>query len=535
LFEGTIGGALLAAARRHADRPALVARSETLTYRQLFERALGIAFGLRALDLRSGDRVAFLAQRDATAYASLLGVLIAGGAYVPLNTRFPAQRNAAILRSSEARAVILDANCAESLESLLGELPAGLAVVTPESGPTTGFGAHRRIDSGQVAPRSLEGERHCGGLAADPAYLMFTSGTTGAPKGVPISHANLAAYLAAMSQVFSLTTEDRVLQAVDLTFDLSVHDMMFAWLAGATLYVLPENATILAPRIIAEQAITACQLVPSAAAQAVQRGLLRPGELPSLRVSMFGGEALPLSVAQAWREAAPDSRLLNCYGPTEATIHTSVFEFTSACPTDYPVVPIGSALDGQQIEICDSAGAQLDAGETGEIWLAGRQITEGYWRAPQIDAEKFVTLRGHRWYKTGDLGRLVEPHGVVFAGRADRQVKLRGYRVELQEIEGAVRKASARSEVAVIAWPINDGGTADGCVAFVADVNLDAPEALARCRRLLPPYMTPDRIVLIDAIPLNQNGKTDYNRLAAHPALRSPEAARPVHRSGIAG
>lgn len=532
MFEGTIGEALLAVASRHADRPALTAKGQTLSYRELFERALGIANGLEALGLRRGDRVAFLTQRTTAAYTSPLGILLAGCAYVPLNPRFPAERNRLILQSSEARALIVDAACAAALATMLGELDPDVAVVAPEEGTIAGFDGRVRLDAARVAPLPLDsGCRAIGGPSGDTAYIMFTSGTTGAPKGVPISHANVASYLGAMSQIFSLSTADRVLQAVDMTFDLSVHDMFFTWLQGAALYSLPENATILVPRIIEEQAITACHLVPSAAAQAAQRGLLRPGAMPSLRITILGGEALPYSVARDWCEAAPNTRLFNLYGPTEGTVYIASFEFTADCPTNYPVVPIGLPLHGEHIEACDVDGAPLPTGETGELYLAGPQMTAGYWRAPHLDAEKFVTLRGRRWYRTGDLGRFVEPYGFIFAGRADRQVKIRGYRVELQEIEGALRTACARREVAVIAWPINDGGTADGCVAFVADLELDVEATLSRCRRLLPPYMTPDRIVLVDAIPLNQNGKTDYKALLSHPALSSSKAARPVHKS----
>jgi D-alanine--poly(phosphoribitol) ligase subunit 1 len=504
VFKGRLGAALLTASQRHADRTALRAQGETLNYDQLFHRALGIAAGLREIGVASADRVAVLSHRSATAYASILGVVLAGGTYVPLNTRFPSHRNQAILSASGARALILDAACAADIALVLGDVPQGVAVLTPET-------PRPQTVTDRIA-RELADDNE--GAADDPAYLMFTSGTTGAPKGVPITHANLAAYLDAIFPVVTLGPDDRVLQSVDLTFDLSVHDLMLTWLNGAALYAVPENAAILAPRLIAQNDITACLIVPSTAAQAAQRGLLTPGSLPSLRFSQFGGEALPVSLARAWGEAAANSRVFNLYGPTEATINFATFEFNPSQVMDYPIVPIGRPLDGQRMAIFDSDGAPLAHGHTGEIYLAGSQLTAGYWRAPHIDAEKFVILHGERWYRTGDLGRLVEPHGYVFAGRADRQVKIRGYRVELQEIEGALREACGREGVAVIAWPVTADGVADGSIAFVAGSDLDTKAALTRCRETLPPYMTPQKIIQIEAFPLNANGKVDYRALA---------------------
>ncbi|MGE5270458.1 MAG: amino acid adenylation domain-containing protein [Thiohalocapsa sp.] len=533
MINGDIGSSLLSAARRHADQPALWALGERRSYRELFEAAAGIAAGLNRIGVAPGGRVGVLSHRSTTAYTGILAALLAGCAYVPLNTRFPKERNRTIAAAAECAAIILDDACAERLDDCLGELDGelggdldrGLILITPESDAVRLPGRRRlaRGDLGAVALEHAEvpvGDR--GGAAGDdPVYILFTSGTTGAPKGVPISHANLAAYLPAIHQHVPLAVGDRVLQAADLTFDLSAHDMFLTWLNGAEPYSVPENATVLAPRLIAEHRVSACLLVPSTAARAREQGLLAAGRMPSLRHSLFAGEALPVTIAEAWQEAAPNSAVFNLYGPTEGTIHVSYFRFDRAAALPSAVVPIGRPLGRQRMALF-AEGSEVADGQTGEIYLHGPQMTVGYWRAPQLDAEKFVTIDGVRWYKTGDLGRWTEAHGVLFGGRADRQVKIRGYRVELQEIEGVLRRASGREQVAVIAAPLTADGAADGCVAFVvgppSGKGGDGDALRDACRRALPPYMVPSDIVFVTELPLNPNGKTDYKALYRHRA-----------------
>jgi amino acid adenylation domain-containing protein len=528
IFDGGLGAALVASARRHADRPALWAVGDRSSYRELFERAGGWAVGMRERGLEPGDRVCILSHRTTTAYAGVLAALLAGCTYVPLNTRFPRERNQAILASADAGALVADDESAGDLETLTAGLLRPPLVVTPER-KCTAPDRVRRLGPSDLSPVPLDRLAAADpGDPNSPAYLLFTSGTTGAPKGVPISHANLAAYLSSIHPLVPIAAADRVLQAVDLTFDLSAHDMFLSWLNGAELYSAPENATILAPRIIAEHKLTACLLVPSAAARAREQGLLERHPMPSLRYSLFAGEALPVSVARAWCEAAPNSALYNLYGPTEGTIHVSQFRFDPARELPSAVVPIGWPLGDQRMVLFDADGREVPAGDTGEIHLAGPQMTRGYWRAPHLDAEKFATIGGVRWYKTGDLGRHLDRYGILFGGRADRQVKIRGYRVELQEIEGVLRNATRREQVAVIAWPLSPDGIADGCIAFVAGAEMDAASLRAACRTALPPYMVPNELVFVPELPLNPNGKTDYKALYSHDALTR-------HRPGRGG
>jgi amino acid adenylation domain-containing protein len=516
ILKDGLGAALLSAALNHPDQQALWADDETLTYRALFERAGALASLIRKLGVPAEHRVAILSHRTISAYVGVVGALLAGCTYVPLNTRFPADRNMAILKGSGAAALVLDQRAAEEIDTLLGEPDSTVHVVTPDEAPgvATSFTLHRSSFP-TISLEAVEAVRVDPDL---PCYLLFTSGTTGTPKGVPITHGNLGSYLPAIHKHVPIGASDRVLQCVDLTFDLSVHDMFLTWLNGAQLFSAPENASIFAPRLIASHQITASLLVPSTAARALQEGLLESNRMPTLRYSLFAGEALPVSIVEAWRDAAPNSAVFNLYGPTEGTIHTSWYKVDPSRPLNMPVVPIGWAVGGQRMEIFE-AGRPVPAGEIGEIYLTGPQMTPGYWRAPHLDAEKFTMIDGVRWYKTGDLGRYSQEHGVIFAGRTDRQVKIRGYRVELQEIEGVLRKASGTEHVAVIAWPITAEGIAEGCVGFVVGAQRDVPSIRRLCREALPAYMVPSEVFAIDELPLNTNGKTDYTALYRHHAL----------------
>ena len=508
-----LGDALLASAFRHCDRPALWADDEHLTYRQLFEQAARIAEGLAGAGIPTGSRVAILSRRSTTPYASIIGILLAGCTYVPLNPRFPPERNRLILGASEAVAVILDAQCVGALDTYLGAIPETVIAFAPESDARPVHKGKALTHSDLPSPK-LEAIRTRPVTDPDqPAYVLFTSGTTGTPKGVPISHSNVGHYMEGIRPIAPLGPEDRVLQLVDLTFDLSVHDMFLTWLSGAQLYIMPENGSILVARFVREHGITACMLVPSTAAQARDRGLLKADSMQSLRHTLFLGEALPSEVARAWAKAAPLSKVFNTYGPTECTILVSSFEFHADMQVEVPVLPIGHPLSSATMGVFDPSHRPLPPGEAGELYLGGPQMTRGYWRAPHLDADRFVVVDGERWYRSGDIGQFDPQVGFLFSGRADRQVKINGYRVELQEIEGAIRRVCDREQVAVVAWPVMSESNATGTVAFIAGDELNVEDILGRAAKQLPPYMVPARIFFVEHLPLNANGKVDYKAL----------------------
>lgn len=515
-----IAADLVAASGRNADRPALWVNGKTLTYKDLFRDAMRLAAALMHRGVQRGDRVAILSQRSSTAYLSVLAALLAGATYVPLNPRFPVERNRSILRLSGARALIVDQRNLGFAVASSDDSDGPQIILAPES--RRGVETSINLTSAEELPAIADADEMDLGASGDAlAYLLFTSGSTGVPKGVPISHGNLAAYVANITEVAGgIGPGDRLAQLADLTFDISVHDMFASWLNGACVISIPENASLMATRFVQDHEVTGWFSVPSTAGMLKQTGLLLPNSMPSLRFTFFCGEALAGQVAEAWAMAAPNSALWNLYGPTEATVAFTAFRYRPGQAEPPPVVALGVPYPGQEIELFSpDAPSAVAEDAVGEICLCGTQVTQGYWQAPDLNAQRFFHANGKRWYRTGDLGRRSRAGGFLFAGRVDHQVKIRGYRVELQEIEFVVRRASGADVVAVIPWPLAGDGGATGCVAFVARPGGDAVAIQAECKRVLPDYMVPARIVFLREMPLNPNGKVDYVRLASHETL----------------
>jgi len=510
-----LGKLILEKARTNPHRPAVWARGETLTYGELIQRAGGMALLLDENGIGPDDRVAILSERTTTLYSAIVATLINGSAYVPLNPRFPVARNQQILESSGARALI----CSESQRTLLDEIGESLpdleTVILPESESRSSTGV-RELIAADLMRADISTRFNCEAAPGELAYLLFTSGTTGIPKGVPITNANVLAYLRGIRSTCEIGPEDRVLQIADVTFDMSVHDLFLAWTSGAFLFCAPENATLFCSRFVAEHDLTHWFSVPSAAALIRQAGLLDPDCMPSLRFTFFCGEALTGAVAEAWGAAAPNSDIINLYGPTEATVAVGGYRYGPGQANPPAVVSLGHPFPEQAMALFDSAG-QPATDEAGEICLSGSQVTSGYWKAPELTAERFFEAQGRRWYRTGDLGRFVDGEGFSYLGRADRQFKIRGYRMELQEIEAAVRKATGCELAAVLPWPVEESGAALGCIAFVVGPEV-APTALEKCRQMLPEYAAPSCILTIQEMPLNANGKFDYRALSDHAA-----------------
>jgi D-alanine--poly(phosphoribitol) ligase subunit 1 len=507
-----LGRRILAAAARHSRRVAVTAYGEELTYDEFASRAACLARSLTEVGAGvPGTTVAILTDRSCETYLAVAAVLFAGAAYVPLNPRFPLARNRQILESSAATALIVDAPNAALLPEMLAGADNAPTVVAASAGALTVIPPHLSrigpaVSASPVAPPRGDG---------DLAYLLFTSGTTGVPKGVPITHGNVAAYLRAAAALSGIGYEDRLIQVVDLTFDLSVHDMFLTWCHGAALHSVPERASLLALRVAAEDRITGWMSVPSTAALAYQ--LLAPNMLPELRFTFFCGEALPTSLAAAWGAAAPNSAIYNLYGPTEATVAISGFRVAGAGALAGGVVPIGEPFPGQKMALFDERGSRAEAG--GEICVSGSQVTSGYWNAPDLTATRFFEHRGERWYRTGDQGHYDPAVGFVFAGRTDHQVKIRGFRVELQEIEAVVRTGSGSALVAAVPVIPDGGAAAIGCAVFVVGDEARRCEIWHTCRRQLPDYMVPLELFFVAELPVNANGKTDYARLRSLPEV----------------
>lgn len=478
----------------HPDRVALVANEAEYSYRDL------ASVGPRLSDLAPGPgarRVAILADRDIAYYAAVFSSICLHWTYVPLNPAWPVERIRGVLDRAELDFLIVDAGTRAKFASLWEEQGArgfGIFDLAFADGDWR-VQSMRPISNERAPVREGDGSY---------IYIMFTSGSTGEPKGVPITFENVESYVRGVSSLHRFTSDDVFAQIPDLAFDLSVHDLMVCWFYGGRLVSVPSGAAGFAPRFIRKYGCTITAMVPSAAAQSKINGLLAPGTMPSLRASFFCGEPLSGPLAKSWAEAAPNVVVYNLYGPTEATCAVSAFAFDPAEHADFPTLPLGKPWGDQRMALSES----------GEIMLSGPQLAPCYLNDPARTAEKFPAVDGRRWYLTGDRGSYDDAHGYLYLGRLDSQIKLRGYRVELGDIEAHLRAVTGTDFAAIV--PVDKAGPSsyNQLVAFVCGSDVGEPEISGRLKELLPPYMMPNRVIAVASMPQNANGKIDRGALA---------------------
>jgi amino acid adenylation domain-containing protein len=499
-------------------RPALELGDDILTYEQLWNYAGKITARLNETLAPEESVVALLASRSVAAYGGILGILASGRGYCPLNPKFPLDRTLIMLKASGCRTLVVGQECAAILDQLLPLLDATqkFNIIFPDLAGIS-LAKHHLTTAGDLTKIADPVEPNPN--PDSTAYLLFTSGSTGVPKGVAVSQSNACAYMEYARRRFRFSKDDRCSQNFDLTFDLSVHDLFACWDAGATLVPYSEQ-TLTPATLIEEKELTCWFSVPSVAMFASKVGMLTPGAFPTLRWSLFCGEALSATLAEAWQQAANNSIVENLYGPTEATIAITWYRWNSQISPAECVsglVPIGWPFDGQQICAVNDNLEVVPTGENGELCLGGSQVTRGYLNDPEKTAKSFVKLphTGEKiWYRTGDLVKMDDRGCAYYLGRRDFQVKISGYRVELQEIDLVLREA-AKSELAVaIPWPLSEG-SASGIVGVVSgsDPANDA-EVIKACQTRLPRYMVPTRLYHFQQIPLNVNGKIDRGKIA---------------------
>jgi D-alanine--poly(phosphoribitol) ligase subunit 1 len=498
---------------RFPDHLALSVDDQRLSYARLRQVVQPFAVWLRRNARQVPPRVGILASRSLSTYAGILGTSWAGGVYVPMSTKLPEDRLIQLLGRVRADVLVVDAESMPVLSErvvphcplLIASLEHGTSVVTPHT-KIAGRDALPAFDPrDQPVPVKLE----------DLAYIIFTSGTTGTPKGVMITAGAVAHFISVMQERYGLQPSDRVAGMTETTFDISVFDMFVTWSCGGSLHVVPSTQLMAPAGFVRDRKCTVIFTVPSVISGMRRMKMLRAGLLPTLRYSLFAGEPLPVTSAQAWKEAAQNSVVDDLFGPTEATvvcIGQRFFGPENATP-NRGVVAIGVPFPGMQAGIVGSSLQFLPDGEQGELLLGGPQLSSGYLDEKSLTSEKFPVLGGYRWYRTGDLAYRDLTGTFHHLGRIDNQVKVRGLRVELEEVEAYLREVCETDSVAAVAWPI-DHGSANGIVAFVGgQMGTDAPDVARQIRNRLPSYMVPSTIHRLDSLPLNANGKVNRKEL----------------------
>jgi amino acid adenylation domain-containing protein len=503
------------------DRPALEVDAVAYSYQDLGERSAALAATLQRHSERSDPQLtAVFGHRSLTAFSGILGALFRGGGYVPLNPTFPVDRSRSMLERSECRAVVVDAAAGRQLPDLLRDSPLSLVVILPDlddvSELATELEGHTVLGAGDLLAASAWDP-----APVDPeaiAYLLFTSGSTGVPKGVMVAHRNATAFIDIVAERYAIDEHDRFSQTFDTTFDLSVFDLFVAWERGACVCCPSQAQKLLPAKYIQQSEISVWFSVPSTGVLMNRLRMLKPGQYPSLRWSLFCGEALPSEIVEAWAAAAPESTVENLYGPTELTIACTQYRWDPEHSREHcelGLVPIGEPYPGMQVLVVDENLRPVAPGGTGELLMTGPQLTPGYWCDADKTAAAFIQPpdQHETFYRTGDRVRRADGDTpMVYLGRMDNQIKIQGYRVELGEIEAVIREEAGVDVAIAIGWPETPAG-ADGIVVFVSDPDCDLGSVHQQAKARLPNYMAPREIRSIDDFPLNANGKVDRNAL----------------------
>lgn len=454
--------------------------------------------------------VILIGSKSFFTYAAMLGIITAGSYYTPLNEIFPLERNINIIKLSKAKILILDYTDFSGYEEILNNIN-GYSIICPDEHYeflTNKFTNHTFYKAQNYNNNLLKAEKN------DAVYMLFTSGSTGIPKGIKISHENLSNYCNVSKKRNNVESSSKLLQMHDITFDYSVHNIFLSFLYGACLHIINKNIKINPFKYMNEHQITHAAFVPSSLLIMKKMRLLKENSLPYLKYVCFCGETLPFDNALLIAKAAPNAKLENIYGPTEATVACTYFEFnadTKELPEYHGSMPIGKAYDGMEVFLVDNNKNIID-NSIGQIVLSGKQLSKGYVNNQEQTKEKFIQINNKDYYLTGDLGTWVNGE-LVFLGRNDAQVQIKGYRVELYEIENALSKIDNIISCAVLPAPA-DAVTYESLTAFITVKNsIDNNEIKIILSQKLPDYMLPNKYIVLDNMPLNANGKIDKIQL----------------------
>ena len=538
-----------AQAQARPEATALVFKGTSLTYGALEEASNRLARALKESGCRRGDRVGLLMPKMPAAIVAMLGALKADASYVPMDPASPAARQARVLEVSDCRCILAAGLVGQNLRDTLAAATLTQRPmigwldedVPPETDPVFTLRDLAAYPETPPAYANTDG---------DVAHILFTSGSTGIPKGVMITHASVAHLIRWARAYFGIAPADRISQHPPLRFDVSTFDVFGTLWAGAELHLVPPELNLLPHKLaqfIREARLTQWFSVPSVLNLMANFDVVRQDDFPALRRVLFAGEVLPTPTLIHWMRRLPHVQFTNLYGPTETTIVSSYYT-VPRCPADErEPIPIGTACVGEELMVLDEQLRPVAPGDIGDLYVRGVGVSPGYWRDLEKTRSVFLPWRDgagpyDRIYRTGDLASRGADGLFYYVGRADTQIKSRGYRIELGEIEAALHSLPGLQESAVVAvksegfegWLI--------CCAYVpASNNGVSPESLRKgLAGLVPGYMLPARWMRFDVLPKNDNGKIDRPRLRegfrsaeSRPLKTQIEAPSPADVSGM--
>jgi len=498
--SATLHARFAASVARFPDRLAVSdpATGRRLTYAELDAAARELAAVLIEHGTQPGDRIGVSVPKSIDSVIAILAILRTEAAYVPVDAGSPVARNAFVFQDCQVRYVVAAADTPLATHDgfeIASDLGGSLRLLRVAAGP------------GTATP----------GLA----YVLYTSGSTGHPKGVMLTHANALSFVDWCAREFATTEHDRFSSHAPFHFDLSILDLYVPLAHGAQIVLLNETlgkspATLV--RALAEERLTCWYSTPSILRLMLEMGGLAAGAFPDLRLLLFAGEVYPVASLNALRRALPGPRYYNLYGPTETNVCT-YYRLPDAIEEGRTLpYPIGWCCENDEARVVRADGSRTAVDEEGELLIRGGTVMQGYWNQPDRTQAAFLEDPDGRWYRTGDLVRRLpeDPACYVYVGRRDRMVKRRGYRVELGEIEGAFHRLDGVREAATIALADVEAGV-HICLFYSWNPEAGAPPSSLKLRqhaaRHLPPYMIPDAFHRVDALPMTSTDKIDYQSL----------------------
>ncbi|GFO68490.1 hypothetical protein GMLC_20690 [Geomonas limicola] len=505
--------------RANPDQVAVVDDQRSMTYGQLYRDANRIAHCLVSHGVRRQDRVAICMKRSAQVVMAILGILKADAIYVPLDSKAPIERILKVIRDCRPSAIICDDAALPVLDGVKAHMGSVRhLVVCGVSSQSSGDLPRTLLEDMPLDAVPAPAYRN---IDADAAYILYTSGSTGSPKGVAISHLNILNYIDWAVEYFAITSTDRVLGTAPFHFDMSTFDIFATLKAGATLCIAPERLLLFPHKLfdlIEEERVTVWKGVSSLLMYLSSTNSLRKDRIPSLQKVLFGGEVLATKHLINWMQHYPNKRFYNVYGPTEATGISSCYSVEQLPGSPSEPIPIGKPCANTEIFILTEDNSLADIGEAGELCIRGSGLSMGYWGDEEKTARAFVRnplgcTQNDRIYRTGDLARLRHDGWLEYLGRKDFQVKFMGYRIELYEIEQAMLTQDSIHQAAVVLCDTTQSEVPE-LVAFMAGPNLLDPDSvMEELGRAVPSYMLPKRIIPLAEMPLNDRGKTDRGAL----------------------
>ena len=482
-------------AKKFPHKTAVYINDERISFLELEEQSNQLARFLKAKGTKQGDRIAFCLHKSIYSVMSVASIVKADAIYVPLNAQAPFARLQQMTEDSTPKFILCDNRTYDFVKSL------GNIVNLDEAASDIANESKEKL--------IYENNTH------DIAYILYTSGSTGKPKGVMIRHSNIINATDWACEELGITEHDRMSQHPPLHFDLSTFDLYCAFKAGTSLYLIPEGMALFPSSLltfIERTELTIWNSVPSVMVQMFMTGIVKPNRLPKLKKIFFNGEAFPTKFLAAWMQSYPDKVFVNMYGPTETTVQCMFYPIREVPRDMTKSVPIGKACRNVEVVAVQEDGTRADINQIGELYISGLGIGAGYWNNPEKTAISFIPHpfdpEKGTTYRTGDLVILRENGNYDFIGRKDNQIKIRGNRIELGDVEAALYALPYIKEAAAMAIPDQETG-GNKLIAFVNVEKGDEERSLKDdIAKIIPGYMIPDEIRVCH-LPQTSTGKID--------------------------